>query len=136
MSSGLSLIQKVASDQAKNPEVSNKATVVHFKRNAARTIKQMGGESRTLLVPLPQEPAHAARVSRYGLWYQTTMDHAQEDSGSSRRVITSCESEAQRGRRYFGDLPRTLERDVYHNQGTTYQALPLTSRVRFRGGLT
>ncbi|VDI33734.1 Hypothetical predicted protein [Mytilus galloprovincialis] len=44
--------------------------------------------------------------------------------------MTSCES-----RRDSGDLPRTLDRDVLHNMGATYQALPLTSRGRFRVGV-
>ncbi|CAC5378726.1 unnamed protein product [Mytilus coruscus] len=63
LSSESSPSRKVASDQAKNPEVSNRATVVHLEKNAARTVKQnFGEESRTLLVPLPQEPDHAYRT--------------------------------------------------------------------------
>ncbi|CAC5379035.1 unnamed protein product [Mytilus coruscus] len=136
LSGDVSPSRKLANDPAKNPEVSNRATVVHLEKNAARTVKQnFGDESRTLLVPLPQEPDHAARGSGYGVWSQKAMDNAQGDSGSSRRVMRSYESDAQRGSRDFGDLPRTLDRGVPYNQGTTYQALPLTSRGRFRVGV-
>lgn len=108
----------MANDQAKNPEVSNRATVVHLKKNAARTVKQnFGEESRTLLVPLPQEPDHVARESRYWFWSQKAMDNAEGDSGSTRGVMTSCESDARLSRWDSGDLPRTLERGVLHNQG-------------------
>ncbi|CAC5416085.1 unnamed protein product [Mytilus coruscus] len=129
LSGDLSPSRKVAIDQAKNPEVSNRATVVHLEKNAARTVKQnFGEESRTL-------SDHAARGSRYGFWSQKARDTAEGDSGSTRRVATSCESDARRGRWDSGDLPRTLDRGVPHNQGATYQALPLTSRGRFRVGV-
>ncbi|CAC5382525.1 unnamed protein product [Mytilus coruscus] len=78
---------------------------------------------------------HAARGSRYGFWSQKARDTAEGYSGSTRRVATSCESDARRGRWDSGDLPRTLDRGVPHNQGATYQALPLTSRGRFRVGV-
>ncbi|VDI66202.1 Hypothetical predicted protein, partial [Mytilus galloprovincialis] len=55
---------------------------------------------------------------------------AEGDSGNTRRGATSCES-----RWDSGDLPRTLDRGVLHNMGATYQALPLTSRGRFRVGV-
>ncbi|CAC5378945.1 unnamed protein product [Mytilus coruscus] len=129
LSGDLSPSRKVAIDQAKNPEVSNRATVVHLEKNAARTVKQnFGEESRTL-------SDHAARGSRYGFWSQKARDTAEGDSGSTRRVATSCESDARQGRWDSGDLPKTLDRGVPHNQGATYQALPLTSRGRFRVGV-
>ncbi|CAG2247276.1 unnamed protein product [Mytilus edulis] len=62
------------------------------------------------------------------------MDNAEGDSGSTRGVMTSFESDARLCRWDSRDLPRTLDRGVLHNQGTTYQALPLTSRGRFRVG--
>ncbi|CAC5406295.1 unnamed protein product [Mytilus coruscus] len=111
LSGDLSPSRKVAIDQAKNPEVSNRATVVHL------------------------EKMQRVRGSRYGFWSQKARDTAEGDSGSTRRVATSCESDARRGRWDSGDLPRTLDRGVPHNQGATYQALPLTSRGRFRVGV-
>ncbi|CAC5403126.1 unnamed protein product [Mytilus coruscus] len=98
-------------------------------KKCSATVKQnFGEESRTLL-------DHAARGSRYGFWSQKAMDTAEGDSGNTRRGATSCESDARRGRWDSGDLPRTLDRGVPHNQGATYQALPLTSRGRFRVGV-
>ncbi|CAG2188204.1 unnamed protein product [Mytilus edulis] len=144
LSGGLSPSTKVAIDQAKNKEVSNRATVVHLEPNATWPVKQnLGEESSTLY-------NHAAR-SRYGFWSQKAegstiaegtaiaegyagaevtaeaKGSAEGDSGKTRRVATSCES-----RWDSGDLPRTLDRGVLHNMGATYQALPLTSRGRFR----
>ncbi|VDI26184.1 Hypothetical predicted protein [Mytilus galloprovincialis] len=125
----------------KNKEVSNRATVVHLEPNATWPVKQnLGEESSTLY-------NHAAR-SRYGFWSQKAegstiaegyagaegtaeaKGSAEGDSGNTRRVATSCES-----RWDSGDLPRTLDRGVLHNMGATYQALPLTSRGRFRVGV-
>ncbi|CAG2188437.1 unnamed protein product [Mytilus edulis] len=147
LSGGLSPSTKVAIDQAKNKEVINRATVVHLEPNATWPVKQnLGEESSTLY-------NHAARP-RYGFWSQKAegstiagstaiaegyaeaegtaeaKGSAEGDSGNTRRVMTSCES-----RRDSGDLPRTLDRDVLHNMGATYQALPLTSRGRFRVGV-
>ncbi|CAG2191634.1 unnamed protein product [Mytilus edulis] len=147
LSGGLSPSTKVAIDQAKNKEVTNRATVVHLEPNATWPVKQnLGEESSTLY-------NHAARP-RYGFWSQKAegstiaagtviaegyaeaegtaeaKGSAEGDSGNTRRVMTSCES-----RRDSGDLPRTLDRDVLHNMGATYQALPLTSRGRFRVGV-
>ncbi|CAG2216695.1 unnamed protein product [Mytilus edulis] len=147
LSGGLSPSTKVAIDQAKNKEVSNRATVVHLEPNATWPVKQnLGEESSTLY-------NHAAR-SRYGFWSQKAegstiaegtaiaegyagaevtaeaKGSAEGDSGKTRRVATSCES-----RWDSGDLPRTLDRGVLHNMGATYQALPLTSRGRFRVGV-
>ncbi|CAG2242323.1 unnamed protein product [Mytilus edulis] len=63
LSGGLSPSTKVAIDQAKNKEVSNRATVVHLEPNATWPVKQnLGEESSTLY-------NHAAR-SRYGFWSQ------------------------------------------------------------------
>ncbi|CAG2223289.1 unnamed protein product [Mytilus edulis] len=147
LSGGLSPSTKVAIDQAKNKEVSNRATVVHLEPNATWPVKQnLGEESSTLY-------NHAAR-SRYGFWSQKAegstiaegtaiaegyagaevtaeaKGSAEGDSGNTRRGATSCES-----RWDSGDLPRTLDRGVLHNMGATYQALPLTSRGRFRVGV-
>ncbi|CAC5391201.1 unnamed protein product [Mytilus coruscus] len=119
LSGDLSPSRKVAIDQAKNPEVSNRATVVHLEKNAARTVKQnFGEESRTLL-------DHAARGSRYGFWSQKAMDTAEGDSGNTRRGATSCESDARRSRWDSGDLPRTLDR-------ASKSVKPVLSKARSR----
>ncbi|CAC5422731.1 unnamed protein product [Mytilus coruscus] len=63
---------------------------------------RLTAQGRTLLVPLQQEPDHAARGSRYEFWSQKAMDNAQGDSGSTRHAMASCESETQRGRLDIG----------------------------------
>ncbi|CAC5360151.1 unnamed protein product [Mytilus coruscus] len=127
LSGDLSPPRKVAIDQAKNPEVSNRATVVHLKKkNAARTVKQnFGEESRTL-------SDHAARGSRYGFWSQKARNTAEVDSGSTRRVATSCESDARRGRWDSGDLPRTLDRGSGVN-GHEHRTDEMTSNLNYAG---
>ncbi|CAC5422732.1 unnamed protein product [Mytilus coruscus] len=89
---------------------------------------RLTAQGRTLLVPLQQEPDHAARGSRYEFWSQKAMDNAQGDSGSTRRAMASCESETQRGRLDFAAL---ASRSQPENQSEMYRA-QMKSKIRVR----